>query len=117
MGETKTVHVPDIVNGKSIGLYQVAVIVLCATLMFIDGFDTQAISYMAPQMAKEWGIPRDTLGPIFSSALVGLMVGYLLLAPLSDRFGHRRMLLASTILFSLFTLAMTRATNVDEVVF
>jgi MFS transporter, AAHS family, 4-hydroxybenzoate transporter len=116
MGEKKIVHVPDIVNGKSVGLYQLAVIALCGMLMFIDGFDTQAISYMAPFMAKEWGIPRDALGPIFSSALVGLMVGYLLLAPLSDRFGHRRMLLASTILFSLFTLATTRATNVDEVV-
>jgi MFS transporter, AAHS family, 4-hydroxybenzoate transporter len=117
MGETRIVHVPSIVNGKSLGLYQLAVIVLCGMLMFLDGFDTQAISYMAPFMAKEWGIPREALGPVFSSALVGLMIGYLMLSPLSDRFGHRRILLASTVFFSLFTLAMTRATNVDEVVF
>jgi AAHS family 4-hydroxybenzoate transporter-like MFS transporter len=117
MGETTTAHVPSIVNGKSLGLYQLAVIALCGMLMFLDGFDTQAISYMAPFMAKEWGIPREALGPVFSSALVGLMVGYLILSSLSDRFGHRRMLLASTLLFSLFTLVMTQASNVDEVVF
>jgi hypothetical protein len=28
---------------------------LCALVMFLDGFDTQAISYMAPLIAKEWG--------------------------------------------------------------
>src|ERR1700744_6136066 len=99
MGEAKIGQIPDVVNGKSLGPSQFAVIALCGMLMFLDGFDTQAISYMAPFMAKEWEIPREALGPIFSSALVGLMVGYLLLAPLSDRFGHRCMLLVSTVFF------------------
>jgi AAHS family 4-hydroxybenzoate transporter-like MFS transporter len=35
--------------------------------MFLDGFDTQSISYMAPAVAKEFGLSRDMLGPIFSS--------------------------------------------------
>jgi MFS family permease len=43
---------------------------------------------MAPLIAKEWGLSREVLGPSFSSALTGLMVGYLVLSPLSDRFGH-----------------------------
>jgi AAHS family 4-hydroxybenzoate transporter-like MFS transporter len=72
--------------------------------MFLDGFDTQAISYIAPLIAKEWNLSRELLGLIFSSALTGLMAGYLVLSPLSDRFGHRRMLLASTFTFALFTL-------------
>ena len=72
--------------------------------MFLDGFDTQAISYIAPLIAKEWNLSRELLGLIFSSALTGLMAGYLVLSPLSDRFGHRRMLLASTFTFGLFTL-------------
>jgi MFS family permease len=37
------------------------------------------------------------LGPIFSSALTGLMVGYLLLSALSDRFGNRRLIIISTV--------------------
>jgi AAHS family 4-hydroxybenzoate transporter-like MFS transporter len=116
MAEADILDVSTVVNDKPLGAYQIAVIVLCGLLMFIDGFDTQAISYMAPLMAKEWTVSREALGPIFSSALAGLMAGYLVLAPLSDRFGHRRMLLASTIVFSLFTLAMLLATNVDEVI-
>jgi AAHS family 4-hydroxybenzoate transporter-like MFS transporter len=54
------------------------------------------------------------LGPIFSSALAGLMLGSLLLSPLSDQFGHRRLILLSTVAFGLLTLVTLIATNVTE---
>ena len=111
-----TMHVPDIINEGRISAFQYMIVLLCALVMLIDGFDTQAISYMAPLMAKEWGISRVLLGPIFASALVGLMVGYLALAPLSDRFGHRRMMIASTIFFALFTGLTVLATDVTELI-
>lgn len=106
--------VPTFINSRRVGAVQWGVIVLCALVMFLDGFDTQAISYMAPLIAKEWGLQRELLGPIFSSALAGLMVGYLLLSPLSDRFGHRRLILTSTVTFGLLTMATVFATGVTE---
>jgi AAHS family 4-hydroxybenzoate transporter-like MFS transporter len=107
-------HVPNIINAGRISAFQYLVVLLCGLVMLIDGFDTQAISYMAPLMAKEWSVSRQMLGPIFSSALVGLMVGYLALSPLSDRFGHRRLLIASTIVFALFTGVTIVTTNITE---
>jgi MFS transporter, AAHS family, 4-hydroxybenzoate transporter len=106
--------VPTFINSRRVGAVQWVVTVLCALVMFLDGFDTQAISYMAPLIAKEWGLPRELLGPIFSSALTGLMVGYLLLSPLSDRFGHRRLILISTIAFGLLTLVTVFVSSVTE---
>src|SRR5260370_37965417 len=84
--------------------------------MLLDGFDTQAISYMAPLIAKEWGLSREVLGPIFSSALTGLMAGYLVLSPLSDRFGHRRLIISSTVTFALLTLITVLATSVTQLI-
>lgn len=109
-------HVPAFINEKPIGASQYIITLLCGLVMFLDGFDTQSISYMAPQIAKEWGLSREVLGPIFSSALTGLMVGYLLLSPLSDRFGHRRMMLVSTVAFGVTTLITAFATNVTELI-
>jgi MFS transporter, AAHS family, 4-hydroxybenzoate transporter len=109
-----TFDVPTFINSRRVGAVQWVVIVLCALVMFLDGFDTQAISYMAPLIAKEWGLPRELLGPIFSSALTGLMVGYLLLSPLSDRFGHRRLILISSIAFGLLTLVTVFVSSVTE---
>jgi AAHS family 4-hydroxybenzoate transporter-like MFS transporter len=109
-------HVPAFINEKPIGASQYLITLLCGLVMFLDGFDTQSISYMAPLIAKEWGLSREVLGPIFSSALTGLMAGYLFLSPLSDRFGHRRMMLVSTVAFGLTTMITAFATNVTELI-
>ncbi|MGY3607541.1 MULTISPECIES: MFS transporter [unclassified Bradyrhizobium] len=106
--------VPSFINSRRTGVTQYGIVVLCGLVMFLDGFDTQAISYMAPSIAKEWGLSRELLGPIFSSALTGLMVGYLLVSPLSDCFGHRKLVVISTFAFALLTFATVFATNVTE---
>jgi MFS transporter, AAHS family, 4-hydroxybenzoate transporter len=93
---------------------QYAVTALCALVMFLDALDTQSISFAAPLIAKEWTLPHQALGPIFSAALAGLMVGYLFISPLSDRFGHRRMMIVSTIAFGVFTALNALTTDVTE---
>src|SRR2546422_1093310 len=110
------IHVPDIINGKKVGTFQYLIVFWCGLVMFLDGFDTQAISYMAPLIAKEWNLSREIMGLIFSSALTGLMAGYLVLSPLSDRSGHRRMLIVSTVTFALFTLATVFADGANEMI-
>ncbi len=108
--------VPAFINSRHVGAVQYGIIILCGLVMFLDGFDTQAISYMAPLIAKEWGLSREVLGPIFSSALTGLMVGYLVLSPLSDRFGHRRLIIISTVTFAFLTLATVLAASVTQLI-
>lgn len=104
----------ELFDDRKVSGFQYMVVVLCGLVLFIDGFDTQAISYIMPLLAKEWGIPATMMGTVFSSTLVGLMVGYLVLSPLSDRFGHRRVLIVSTFFFGLCTLLTVLATNVHE---
>jgi AAHS family 4-hydroxybenzoate transporter-like MFS transporter len=108
--------VPTFINSRHVGVVQYGIVILCGLVMFLDGFDTQTISYMAPVIAKEWGLSRDVLGPIFSSALMGLMVGYLALSPLSDRFGHRRLIITSTVTFAVLTLVTVLATSVTQLI-
>src|ERR1700744_68181 len=105
---------PTFVEERPVSGFQWRVILLCGLVMFLDGFNTQAISYMAPAIAKEWHLGKAALGPIFSSALVGLMIGYLVLSPLSDRFGHRRTIIAATAVFALATLASAGVRDVDQ---
>lgn len=109
-------RLPDFVDDRPVSPFQYGVVTLCGLIMFIDGFDTQAISYVAPHIAREWGLSQALLGPIFSAALAGLMVGYLALAPLSDRFGHKRLLVVATVSFAVCTLATVWSTGVTELV-
>ncbi|MBK4738676.1 MFS transporter [Noviherbaspirillum pedocola] len=109
-----SIRVTDIIESRKVSAYQYIIVLLCGLLLFIDGFDTQAISYIVPQLAKEWHISTKMLGPIFSSTLVGLTVGYLFVSPLSDKYGHKRVMIIATFLFGVFTIGTTWASNVQE---
>lgn len=110
------VDVAAFVNGRRVSAYQYLVIGLLTLAMIADGFNTQVISYAAPMIAREWALTPAALGPIFSSALAGLMAGYLLLPPLSSRFGHRRPIIIGTLFFSIFTLLTVFAHGLTELI-
>lgn len=114
--ENRTLNVHEIIERHKVGTGQWVVLVLCGLLMFLDGFDTQAVSYIVPIIAKQWHLPREVLGSIFSSALIGLMLGYLVISPASNRFGHKRMMVIATILFGGFTLLTVFATNLTQLI-
>ena len=75
----------DAINASRISRLQILVGVFGACILFVDGFNTQVIGYIAPQLARDCNIPRDVLGWILAADKVGLLLGYLFVAPLS---GH-----------------------------
>jgi len=85
-------------------------------LMMVEGFDIQAMAFAAPLIAQEWHIPAALFGPVFSAGLFGGIFGGALVAPFGDRWGARRLLIASTVCFGLFTLATAFAHSRSELI-
>jgi benzoate transport len=93
---------------------QMSAVSLCFWLNMLDGVDILAISFAAPLLSRDWGIPATTLGVVLSAALAGMMAGSMLLAPLGDSIGRRKVLVVSLLLISIGMLGATLATSVPE---
>ncbi|MFD2252456.1 AAHS family 4-hydroxybenzoate transporter-like MFS transporter [Pseudochelatococcus lubricantis] len=96
--------------------FQTMTVGLCAAVTVIDGFDTQAIAYVAPVLAKEWGLGPAAFGPVFSVGLIGMMVGALALGPIADRFGRKLAIVASVALMAVFSLATMFAQSIETLI-
>ncbi|MEV7664126.1 aromatic acid/H+ symport family MFS transporter [Paenarthrobacter sp. NPDC089316] len=87
---------------------------LCWLAMVLDGFDLVVLGTVIPTLIKTGELGFDAVGATFAAtiSLVGVGLGALFIAPLSDKFGRRKLLIACVAGFSLFTIGVASAPNV-----
>ena len=111
---THTVNVADVIDRSRLGGLQYLVLGLCALCQVIDGFDVQAMGYVAPAVLKQWGIAKADLGPVFGAGLIGMALGALTLGPVADRIGRRPVLIAAMLCLGICMFATSQATSVRQ---
>ena len=79
-------------------------IAICFLMSVLDGMDVLVISYCAPAIAEDLNLGPKTLGFVFSSGLIGMAIGAIFLAPFADRFGRKKLILASAFIMGLSVL-------------
>ena len=111
MQQSDRVNVTRLIDDHPLGAMQIRVLVLCGLVALLDGMDLQAIGLAAPSIARALHVEPRVFGAVFSAALLGLMFGAFMLGPMADRFGRKRILVASTLTFGIFTIATAFANS------
>ncbi|WDC19238.1 MFS transporter [Escherichia albertii] len=98
------IDISTILDTYPISHRQWLIVFLGFLVLGIDGFDVTAIGFIAPAIVDDWQISRHMLGPVMMSGLLGLAGGSLISGPLADRYGRRKIIIASVIFFGICSL-------------
>jgi MFS transporter, AAHS family, 4-hydroxybenzoate transporter len=108
------VNIVTLIDKSRLGTFQWSIFVLCGLCLIMDGFDVQAMGYVAPAVIREFKIPGPQMGLVFSAALVGVLLGSFLFSMLADKIGRRPVLIVASVFFGALTLATSQAKSVNE---
>jgi len=109
----RTQHLSELIDRSPVSPLQMRVLLLCFLIVLLDGFDTAAIGYIAPELIQHWNIERAQLAPAFGAGLFGMLLGSFCFGPLADRHGRKTVLLSCVAIFALGTLASALSPNIE----
>lgn len=82
-------------ENRFVSYRQYVLIIICFFLNIVDGFDITMIAVTIADIGKSLEIGEASQGIVFSFALAGMMIGAMVVAPVSDLIGRRVLLLLS----------------------
>lgn len=86
------------IDSTRMGVYQWIIVALALFINALDGFDMVAMAFSANAVSAEFDLAGAGLGWLLSSALIGIGLGSLFLAPRADTFGRRNLILFALLL-------------------
>ena len=84
---------------------------LCAAAALFEGFDNQSMGVAAPRLTAEFALTAGEKGVVFSAAAIGLAIGAIVGGRVADVVGRKQTLIASMLLFGMFSLLTAHATS------
>jgi len=113
-GQPKILDLSDFLANRKFNRFHTTLIILSCLVTFFDGVDFGLIAYVAPYIRDELHLTADEIGLIFSSSIVGQIVGALICTYIADRIGRRPVIIVCTLLASLLTIAMGLSTSFEQ---
>lgn len=98
-----TINIKSFIDEAGFNRFQAGMLFWSCFIITFDMYDLVVYGSVLPVLMKQWALGPVEAGAIGSYGPVGMMVGAILFGMMADRFGRRKVLTASIILFSAAT--------------
>src|SRR5579872_745326 len=92
----RTLDVGALIEGR-LARPQIAIALWLCSLMVLEGYDMQTLSFAAPAILREWNVSRADFGPVISAHLTGYLFGALILSFFGDRIGRKNIIVTGAV--------------------
>jgi len=113
MAGERTLDVAGLMEGK-LTRPQIGIALWLCSLMVLEGYDMQALSFATPAILKQWSVSRADFAYVATAHLVGYFLGAMVLSFFGDRMGRKNIIVAGATIFGAFTFAASYATSSYE---
>src|SRR6478736_9326695 len=110
---SQTLDVAELIDSQKVSRYQCVIAFMAWLTLFLDGVDNQSIAYVAPALTTDWNLGRGALRTVFSSGVLGVAIGALIIGPLADRFGRKLVTVLTVVYVAVFSLIVTQVPEIS----
>jgi MFS transporter, AAHS family, 3-hydroxyphenylpropionic acid transporter len=93
------------INQTTKELHTYRILLLCAIVILLEGFDIQAAGVSAPKLAPAFNLVPSQLGYFLGASAVGIFISAALGGFLADKLGRKPVVLAGVTTFGIFSLS------------
>lgn len=102
------------IDERPIGRREITMLAVCATVLFIDGFDMYFFGKILPAIAEGLDVTPAAMSDVIFWTYVGMAIGAFLMPPLADRIGRRPVLAMCAFGFGVLSIAAVWAQTVTQ---
>jgi AAHS family 4-hydroxybenzoate transporter-like MFS transporter len=113
---TRQIEIGELIDRGSLTRPRLAIVVLCALVVLMDGYDIQTMALAVPSLVEVWGLDSAAFSFALSASVFGMLVGTAVVAPVGDRFGRRPLLIGGMALVGAASIATAFSATPAELV-
>lgn len=116
MATSRQSEIGELIDNGALTRQRLSIVVLCAFVVLLDGYDIQTMALAVPSLVEEWGLAPSSFSYALSASVLGLLVGTAIVAPNGDRFGRRPLLIWGMLLVGAASLGTALSSSPLELV-